>query len=376
MGLKSRKFRPAAALFAALAVLMGGVFAGCGSSDSSSDSGGSAAAGGEGESYEVYVSLNFSGNSYRQQIVKTMELAQEKGELAGRVDVNISSAGQTVQAQAQDIDNITRRKPDILVILPSSSTGLSAAIERACAAGVTVVAFDSHVETPCVYNVGVDFFENAKRLGAWLGEQAGDKGGTMLVDQGIPGIPAVEEMFDGYSAGIEESNPAVTIKEFQSQLAPGPEKAALAALLPAYKDSLAGIASVSYGTSVMDAVREAGIPPTPLVTLTGNNGDLGACLENKKEQRCFFGATPATQGADAMKLGVEVRDGDADSEEKEVLLPTAWYSNTGAGIEAYPEVKPEAMKVGVNTFPDLPPTFAQPYSTDWLPITPEELVGG
>lgn len=351
--------------------------AACGSSGSSSTSAAGSGASSQSSAssqkpYKAYVSINFAGNPFRQQILKTMQLATQKGQIANKVTLTDSSAAQTVQAQSQDIDNITRRKPDILTILPASSSGLSAAVERACRAGLIVVAFDSVINTPCIYNVGVDFTANSERAGAWLGEQAKGKSGVILVDQGIPGIPAIDEIFKGYEAGIKQTNPNVKLVPFQGQLAPGPEKAAIANLLPAHRNDLLGVASISFGTSVTSAIKEAGLKPVPLATLTGTNGDLEACMA--AGQKCLFGATPATEGAEALRLGVELKNGTADKSKHRVILPAYWIGNAG-GVAAYPDVKPTPIKNGLTVFPNLPPSLSQPYKADWLPVTPQEVTG-
>lgn len=357
---------------AALCALAVGAAA-CGSDDE----GDAAAGGGDGggESYEVYFSINFTGNAQRQQIMRTMELATEQGPLKGKADLTVSTSNNTIQAQAQDINNIVRRKPDAIVVLPSSETGLNTAIKRACDAGITVVAFDSPVSADCAYNVGVDFVEASKPVGAWLAEQAGGKQGAILVDQGIPGLPVADQIHEGLVAGIESVDGDIEIAKFQGEFAPGPVKAAVSNLIPAHRSDLIGVATASNTDAVQAALKEGGLDPVPIGAMTALNADTLACLDPKKP--CFLGATPMTQGAEALKLSVDLLDGAADENERKIVLPLQYLGNDPdlASPPGFPDVKPELIEKGTFAFPDLPPDLSLPYRTEWLDITAEQAAG-
>lgn len=363
------RLRTFACLIAGLAAL---VVAGCGGGGESTSGGsdGSSTAATSQEPYDAVLSVNFIGDSPRQEYVRIMRLATQRGELAGKVDLDVVLSGQTVQAQAQSIDNIARKRPDLLIVLPSSGTGLTASIERACAAGITVVAFDSVVTAPCAPSVAPRFNDYTVRLGSWLAEQADE--GVIFLDEGTPGIPAVEEVVDGYRKGIEETNPNITIVPFEGRLSVAGIKAAVANLIPAYRDELVGIAGISMATSAMAAVREAGLDPVAQTTVTGSNQDLAGCLT--KGQDCLFGAVTMAQGAEAMKLGVEMLEGKADESVQRVTPTPTWYGNAG-GPTKYPDVEPEEIAIGRNVFPDLPGTLLLPFSAPWLPLTAEEAAG-
>jgi ribose transport system substrate-binding protein len=318
----------------------------------------------------VYVSLNFAGNPIREQLLKTVQLAEHVGVMAGTIKVVVSQAGDTVQSQAQDIQNIASKKPAMLVILPSSTTGLDAAIQTACAQGVTVVSFDSPVNASCAYNTGVDFPLEGKVLGAWLGQEAHGKKGVFLVDQGIPGIPFEVPADAGFVQGIKMGDPNATIKYYQGGIAPGPEKSAVSNALPAVRSDLLGVAAITAAGSVASAIKEGGLKPVPIVNMTGTNSDLQACIA--PGQKCFIGATPATEGAYGMRIGWQVRGGAKIAHN--TVVPTGWLSS-GGNVAKFPDIHPEPLKVGTTVFPNEPPSFTIPYNTTWLPVTPAQVTG-
>lgn len=317
----------------------------------------------------AYISVNFTGNAIREQFLQEINLTQTVGALAGKVKVIVSSAGSTVQDQAQNIENIATKKPQILVILPSSETGLDAAIQVACSAGVTVVSFDSPVDAPCAHSEGINFLYEGTALGAWLGEEAHGKTGVILEDTGIPGIPFETPADQGFTKGIKMTDPNATVVTFQGGLAAGPEKAAIASVAASYKSDLLGIAGITAGAAMAAGIKEAGLSPVPMTDMTAVNTDMAACL--KPGQKCFYGATPGYEGAYGLREAVEIRAGSKFPSW--VAIPPGWFSNAGQ-IKAFPSIKPQSITVGKTVFPSLSPSFSLPYTTSWLPVTAKQVV--
>ena len=78
-----------------------------------------------GKTYKIYLSNNFVGNDWRQQMERVAEVSVKKGPLAGRVDLKVENAEGTVQAQINSLNNIIRDKPDALLIDGSSAEALN-----------------------------------------------------------------------------------------------------------------------------------------------------------------------------------------------------------------------------------------------------------
>src|SRR3954463_7347088 len=78
--------------------------------------------------YTIYLSNNFVGNDWRQQMERVATVAVGKAPLAGRVDLKIENAEGTVQAQINSLSNIIRQKPDAILIDASSAEALNPTI--------------------------------------------------------------------------------------------------------------------------------------------------------------------------------------------------------------------------------------------------------
>ena len=66
--------------------------------------------------YVIYLSNNFVGNDWRQQMERVAKVAVDKAPLKGKVDLHIENAEGTVQAQINSLNNIIREKPSAILI--------------------------------------------------------------------------------------------------------------------------------------------------------------------------------------------------------------------------------------------------------------------
>lgn len=107
--------------------------------------------------YTIYLSNNFVGNDWRQQMERVATVSVNKGPLKGRVDLKIENVENTVQAQINSLNNIIRQKPDAILVDASSDSALNPTIKKACDAGIVVISFDQVVTEPCAFAVASDW---------------------------------------------------------------------------------------------------------------------------------------------------------------------------------------------------------------------------
>ena len=349
--------------------LAAALLAGCGAAP---DSAAGSTGGGKQDQYKIYVTTNFTGNAFREQIVRTMEFAAKNGPLADRIsEFEVVTSGASVQEQTQALDNIARQKPDAIIVQAASTTGVNAAIERACKAGIVVVSFDSTATAPCNYQFTFDRKQATENLGKMLVASLGGESGTFLVDRAIPGQSVADESRAGYLAAVE-SAPNLEAVEFQGELNPGVTKSAVANILPANRD-VKGIGLIAFSPQVQQAVAEAGLGPVAVGSLAAFNEDTLLCAQDAFP--CFYAATPPAFGAEAMKFAIDLMDGKEDRDQKLVNVDIQYLSNVATEVPGSPEIEVSPFEVGVNAYPDLPPTLAFPLGPDWLDITPQQAAG-
>src|SRR5439155_25100923 len=187
----------------------------------------------EGKKYTIYLSNNFVGNDWRQQMERVGEVSVKKGPLAGRVDLKIENDENTAQAQINSLNNIIRAKPDAILIDAGSAESLNPTIKKACDAGILVIAFDQIVTADCAYTIESDWGRAPVVEAEWIVNKLGGKG-KIFVDRGLAGAPISAQLEDGFEGVIEKYPDIEIVGYFNGNYALGPEQEGVASLLAAH----------------------------------------------------------------------------------------------------------------------------------------------
>lgn len=323
------------------------------------------------DKYTIYLSNNFVGNDWRQQMIRVAELAVTKPPLAGRVDLKVENVENTVQAQLNSLNNIIRAKPDAILIDAGSDTALNPTIKKACDAGIVVVSFDQVVTEECAYALESDWDRIPAVLAEWMAKTLGGKG-KVFVDRGLAGAPISARLQEGYENVLKKYPDIEVIGYYNGEYALGPEQAGVASLLAAHPE-VDGVLTQGYGTGAMKALQDAGRPIVP-VTGFSYNGSGTACVQTEGA-KCILGANPGWLGAQAIKLAVDILDGNKPA-DRHVLVNADFLTTDPIESELYPDNDTmQKLEVGKTAFPDLSPGLTLPISPDWMEITAQEAAG-
>lgn len=132
----------------------------------------------------------------------SMQEALKEAAASIGADVVVTDAGHDVAKQISDVEDMLQQKIDILLLNPTDSAGIEAAVHAAKAAGVIVVAVDANANGP------VDTFVGSKNRDAGymsckhLAEALGGKGEVAILD-GIPVVPILQRV-EGCKAALAE----------------------------------------------------------------------------------------------------------------------------------------------------------------------------
>lgn len=175
--------------------------------------------------------------------VSMQEALNEAAKALG-ADVVITDAGHDVAKQISDVEDMLQQNIDILLLNPTDSAGIEAAVHAAKAAGVTVVAVDANANGP------VDTFVGSKNRDAgylackYLAEALGGKGEVAILD-GIPVVPILQRV-EGCKAALEEF-PDVQLVDTQNGRQDRSVALGVVENMIQSKPNLAGIFSVNDG---------------------------------------------------------------------------------------------------------------------------------
>jgi ribose transport system substrate-binding protein len=320
--------------------------------------------------YTIYLSNGLIGNDWLQQMQRSAEISVTKGPLAGRVDLHVETVENSAQAQIDSLNNIIAAKPDAIIVHAASSSALDPTLERACAAGIVVVSFSQVVTAPCPWKVNTDWAKVNHDIPTWLANAMGGKG-KVIVDRGLPGSPIseasnkeIEKVLGGFP-GIQ------IVGYYTSNYEQGAEQAGVASLLAANPE-IDGVLSASYGTGAIQAFKDAGRKPVPIV-MFAYNGSATMCAK-EPGLKCMVYTHPPYQSAEAIKLAVDILDGNKPASHETLYDNPRLTTDIVKGdfSEGSQFIKLEENK---NYFPDLPPGLVLPVSPSWIDITAQEASG-
>ncbi|WES63844.1 substrate-binding domain-containing protein [Microbacter sp. GSS18] len=139
---KSGRIASALAATAAAALLL----AGCAGSPQAGSDGAA-----EPEGLSIALSNGFV-NGWRLTLIDKFETEAEKLKDEGIVSdyTVVNAPGEnSATEQASQIRSLMLQNPDVLMVIPASSTALIPAVEEACSAGINVIILDADMDTSC-----------------------------------------------------------------------------------------------------------------------------------------------------------------------------------------------------------------------------------
>jgi ribose transport system substrate-binding protein len=180
----------------------------------------------------IALSNAYYGNTWRHQMVEAFQAAAEQAKAKGLIsDYVVLNGDGSVNQQMSQMSDLILRHVNAIVIDAASETALNGIIGKACAAGITVLAFDSIVSAPCSYKLNFDF----KRYQAELTEKVlhlvGDKGNVVVV-RGVKGSAPDNDMYAAQMATLKKFPDVKVLATVYGQATGSVAQAAVANVLP------------------------------------------------------------------------------------------------------------------------------------------------
>lgn len=182
--------------FAVTAAIGAVALAGCASSatnhnasssgSTSAGTGSSSGAPANGKHYKIALSLSYSGNDWQNEAANLVKAAAATPPYNSFVTLHEDIAGASVTNQITTLNNEIAAGYNAIIVYPISPTALNATIQKACNAGITVLAYDSLVTAPCAYNVHIDQYQWGLYVANWLANYLHGKG-TIADITGVAG---------------------------------------------------------------------------------------------------------------------------------------------------------------------------------------------
>ena len=325
--------------------------------------------------FTFVLSNNFLGNDWRPQVERLAQLTANIPPFKGNVSMKIVNSANNNQAQISDLNNIIQSKPNVILLIPGSTTALNPTIERACKAGILVFTLSAPVAVPCVYNLNESFYNGNLAMGQWMAKALGGKG-SIFVDQGVAGLSISQQIEKGFLTGMKKYGPGITVAgKYLGNYAAGPEQAGIASLLAA-NPNVSGIMTQGYCTPVFNALKAAGKAAIPAVCY-GYNGEMSAC--GAGGHQCAILTNTPGEVQLAMQIALKVLQGGKAPAHGNTIIPYPMYLYVSPTpkVSLSTPVPVQTLKLNKNFFPKLAAGLSLPYA---LPqyikyITPQQAAG-
>ena len=122
-----------------------------------------------------------------------------------------------------------------------------------------------------------------------------------------------------------------------------------------------GILTAGYGTGAIQALKDAGRPLVPIVMFAYNGSATACATETEPGLKCFIYTHPPYLSAEAIKLAVDILDGQAAGlQDHPGRLSAPDHGYRRGRLLAGTDLR--KLEIGVNVFPDLPPGLVLPAS--------------
>jgi len=306
---KMRRALTAAAATAAAAVIL----AGCAASAEPAGS-----SGGEPKGLKIALSNGFV-NGWRLTLIDKFETEADKLKSDGVVsDYSVVNAPgeNSATEQASQIRSLMLQNPDVLMVIPASSSALKPVIEEACTAGINVIILDADMDTSCGTVVRNDY-------GQWGADSiqpaldAIDGKGDIIINRGVVGSQP-EEAFHARQMEILKDYPdvkvAAEVNGFCDSATAQKEIVGVLGSLP----EIAAVPGCIGGMGVVQAFESAG-REAPVVVFDTDGKSLKFWQESGLDNGSFAALTDPGQVVAAVYVALAKERGD--DVPNEVVLP-------------------------------------------------------
>ncbi len=304
------------ALLAALAL----VAAACGD-----DTGGDDGEGGE-ETYTLGVSNTLVGNSWREQMICSI---QAQAAASGVVDeVVVQNENTDTTGQINQIESLISQGVDAIIVNPSDIEGLNSVIEEAISQGIVVVSVDQAITAEGVYNVTNDQEEYGYLGAKWLFEHLGGEGGVVEM-RGADGAPADTARHEGIMRALEEYPDIEIVQETFTGW--DPTTGAQQALDIINAGNADGIWTSGIDYTVVEQFQNADAEFIPIVG--ADNNEFVQQLVQIEELEGAAVSNPPSVGGVGTAIAIQALQGEEPDQET-LLTPVVTDTSDSEALEA------------------------------------------
>ncbi|MBP0438281.1 ABC transporter substrate-binding protein [Tianweitania sediminis] len=274
----------------------------------------------------IALSNSFYGNTWRRQMVDAFTEEAEKAKAEGKIaDFVVLNGDGSVAQQNSQMAELILRGVDAIAINAASETALNSLAEKACAAGIKVIAFDSLLTADCAWKLSFDFTGYKTEQAEKTLDLIGNKGNVIVV-RGVKGSGPDNLMYSAQKEVLDAHPDVKVVAEVYGQATASVAQSAIANVLPSLPqvDAVLGQGgSDDYG--IAQAFEQAGGPYAEKLPVIEGGGSSDFVIwwakqADKGYKTTSMNTTPGIGGA-AFWLAHDIVKGA--NPPKEMTMPVA-----------------------------------------------------
>jgi ribose transport system substrate-binding protein len=219
----------------------------------------------------IAVSNAYYGNNWRHQMVDAFKKTADQAKKDKLIsDYIVLNGDNSVSAQISQMIDLILRKPDVILIDSASFTALNGVVQKACAVGIIVVAFDSIASAPCAYKLDWDFVNWQRPLTDGIARLMGGKGNLIIV-RGVRGSAPDKLMYEQEVETLKRYPEIKVVTTVYGMATSAVTQSAVSNVLPSLPPIAGVIGDGSYG--VAQAFEQFGGPYSNKMPVISGDGD-------------------------------------------------------------------------------------------------------
>lgn len=230
----------------------------------------------------IALSDSYAGNSWRQEMTKIWNITSHHAIANGIISkTTVVDADKSVSQQESQIDNLILSGWNAIAVVAGSTTALDGVIEKACHAGIVVVAFNSLAKAPCAYKVAVNVTKLGEDEARFVARALHGRGNVLAV-RGIAGSSWDADDYRGITEVFKKYPKIKIVGVVRGDWTQSIAQKAVAGILPSLPTIQAVVTQGGDGYGTYEAFRDAG-RKLPLIVFGNRQEELAlwAQLENR-----------------------------------------------------------------------------------------------
>ncbi|HBQ75918.1 MULTISPECIES: ribose ABC transporter substrate-binding protein RbsB [Exiguobacterium] len=260
--------------------------------------------------FKIGLSISTLNNPF---FVSLKEGAEQEAKAQGAT-LQVADAQDDAAKQASDIEDMVQKKVDLILINPTDSAAVGAAVQTANDANIPVITVDRNAEAgDVVAHIASDNVAGGKQAGEYMIELVGDKAKVVELE-GIPGASATRDRGKGFHEAVDGKLDVVAKQAANFDRAKG--LSVMENILQNNKDIKAVFAhNDEMALGAVEALKAAGLNDVKVIGFDATDDAVKAVKDGK------MAGTIAQKPTEIGKMGVETAIKHLKGETVEKNIP-------------------------------------------------------